>query len=76
MSSCRLLAQSVWLTFMLTPMKDGVLCSVFLSVSYTHLDGEALDDRTRELLKDSLEFAIRNAKMLAKEKYTPKKYKK
>ena len=39
-------------------------------------DGEALDDRTRELLKDSLEFAIRNAKMLAKEKYTPKKYKK
>lgn len=39
-------------------------------------DGEALDDRTRELLKDSLEFAIRNAKMLTKEKYTPKKYKK
>lgn len=39
-------------------------------------DGEAMDDRTRDLLKDSLEFAIRNAKMLAKEKYTPKKYKK
>ena len=39
-------------------------------------DGEAMDDKTRELLKDSLEFAIRNAKKLAKEKYTPKKYRK
>ncbi|MEG0830664.1 MAG: helix-turn-helix transcriptional regulator [Anaerovoracaceae bacterium] len=39
-------------------------------------DGEVMDERTRELLKDSLEFAIRNARKLAKEKYTPKKYKK
>ena len=39
-------------------------------------DGEAMDENTKALLKDSLEFAMRNAKMLAKEKYTPKKYRK
>lgn len=38
-------------------------------------DGEALDDETRELLKISLENAIRTAKITAKKKFTPKKYK-
>jgi transcriptional regulator with XRE-family HTH domain len=39
-------------------------------------DGEALDDETKELLKISLENAIRTAKITAKKKYTPKKYRK
>lgn len=38
--------------------------------------GKPLDDNTRELLKASLENSIRIAKINAKEKYTPKKYKK
>lgn len=37
-------------------------------------DGEPLDDETKELLIASLERTIRQAKILAKEKYTPKKY--
>lgn len=37
-------------------------------------DGEPLDDETRELLIASLERTIRQAKIMAKEKYTPKKY--
>lgn len=37
-------------------------------------DGEALDDETKELLKISIENAIRTAKVTAKKKYTPKKY--
>lgn len=36
--------------------------------------GEPLDDETRELLKASLENSIRIAKINAKQKYTPKKY--
>jgi transcriptional regulator with XRE-family HTH domain len=39
-------------------------------------DGEPLDDLTRELLAQSLENSMRMAKKIAKEKYTPKKYKK
>lgn len=38
-------------------------------------DGEALDPKTRELLKLSLENAIRTAKITAKKKFTPDKYK-
>lgn len=37
-------------------------------------DGEALDDETKELLKISLENALRTAKVTAKKKFTPKKY--
>ena len=37
-------------------------------------DGEAIDDETRELLKISLENAIRTAKITAKKKFTPRKY--
>ncbi len=36
--------------------------------------GEPLDDTTRELLKLSLENSIRIAKVNAKKKFTPKKY--
>lgn len=41
-------------------------------------DGEFLDmdEESRELLKSSLENTLRLAKKLAKEKYTPNKYKK
>ncbi len=39
-------------------------------------DGEPLDDVTRDLLRDSLENQFRTAKVLAKQKYTPKKYRK
>lgn len=38
--------------------------------------GEPLDDETRELLKASLESSIRIAKINAKQKFTPKKYRK
>lgn len=36
--------------------------------------GEPIDDETRELLKISLENSMRLAKQIAKQKYTPKKY--
>lgn len=36
--------------------------------------GEPLDDETRELLKASLENSIRIAKINAKQKFTPKKF--
>ncbi len=36
--------------------------------------GEPLDDETRELLKISLENSLRIAKVNAKQKFTPKKY--
>lgn len=39
-------------------------------------NGEALDEDTKELLKISLENSIRIAKTRAKQKFTPKKYKK
>lgn len=38
--------------------------------------GEPLDEETKELLKASLENSIRIAKINAKEKFTPKKYRK
>ena len=38
--------------------------------------GEPLDDETRELLKISLENSLRIAKINAKKKFTPKKYRK
>ena len=39
-------------------------------------DGEALDPEAAELFKDELEIALRRLKIINKEKYTPKKYKK
>lgn len=47
--------------------------------SYAAFDGETIDDldeEDRELLKASLENSLRLAKRLAKEKFTPKKYRK
>ncbi|MFA9376269.1 MAG: helix-turn-helix domain-containing protein [Lachnotalea sp.] len=49
----------------LSSNKDGLM-----------FDGEAMDEETVELLKMSLEHAIKSAKITAKRKYTPKKYKK
>lgn len=37
-------------------------------------DGEPMDDETKELLRVSLENGVRIAKIAAKKKYTPKKY--
>lgn len=37
-------------------------------------DGEPMDEETKELLKASLENSIRIAKINAKKKFTPKKY--
>ncbi|MGO5550057.1 helix-turn-helix domain-containing protein [Lachnospiraceae bacterium LCP19S3_B12] len=39
-------------------------------------DSGEIDDETREYLKNSLSLALTNAKIMAKEKYTPKKYRK
>lgn len=38
-------------------------------------DGEPMDDETKELLRVSLENGVKIAKISAKKKYTPKKYK-
>lgn len=39
-------------------------------------DGEPLDPEAADLFKDELEIALRRLKLINKEKYTPKKYKK
>lgn len=39
-------------------------------------DGEPLDEESKELLRISLENSMRMAKVIAKQKYTPKKYRK
>lgn len=39
-------------------------------------DGEPLDDETRELLRISLKNQLELSKRIAKQKYTPKKYRK
>ena len=39
-------------------------------------DGEELDPEAAELFRDELEIALRRLKIINKEKYTPKKYKK
>lgn len=39
-------------------------------------DGEDLDPEAAELFRDELEIALRRIKIINKEKYTPKKYKK
>lgn len=47
--------------------------------AYAAFDGETVDDlneEDKELLKSSLETSLRLAKRLAKQKYTPKKYRK
>ncbi|WP_206460388.1 helix-turn-helix domain-containing protein [Anaerovorax sp. IOR16] len=39
-------------------------------------DGEEIDDTTRVLLEKSLQSTLETARIIAKEKYTPKKFKK
>ncbi len=39
-------------------------------------DGEPMTDEDRELLKDALEHSLKTARIVAKKKYTPNKYKK
>ncbi len=39
-------------------------------------DGEPIDEETKELLRISLENSMKLAKQIAKQKYTPNKYKK
>lgn len=39
-------------------------------------DGEILDEETKEYLESALKTAFTNAKIMAKEKYTPNKYRK
>ncbi len=39
-------------------------------------DGEELDPEAADLFRDELEIALRRLKLINKEKYTPKKYKK
>lgn len=39
-------------------------------------DGQELDPEAAELFRDELEIALRRLKLINKEKYTPKKYKK
>jgi len=40
------------------------------------LDGNEIDEDTRELLRQSLQNALEFARLKAKEKFTPKKYRK
>lgn len=51
------------------------MLDLFNSDEALMFDGEPLDDETRQLLKDSYENQLRMTKALAKEKYTPNKYK-
>ena len=51
------------------------MLDLFNSEDALMFDGEPLDDETRQLLKDSYENQLRMTKALAKEKYTPNKYK-
>lgn len=53
---------------------DSILQDLDNSEDTLMYDGEPMDDLTKELVKDSLEHIIRLAKISAKEKYTPKKY--
>ena len=54
-----------------------VLSNTLEKLSYNSealmFDGEALDSETQELLKNSLENALRMGKVIAKQKYNPKK---
>ena len=46
------------------------------SLAYMKNGGEEIDPEDAELLKASLENVIRQSKLLAKRKFTPKKYRK
>lgn len=58
----------------LTDMTEGL--SNNSALSYMKNGGEEIDEEDAELLKASLENVIRQSKLLAKQKFTPKKYRK
>lgn len=55
---------------------DEMLGQLGSSEEALMFDGEPLDDETRELLRASLRNQLEMTKRIAKQKYTPKKYRK
>lgn len=55
---------------------DDMLGQLGASGEALMFDGEPLDDETRELLRASLKNQLEMTKRMAKQKYTPKKYRK
>lgn len=55
---------------------DEMLGELGASDNALMFDGEPLDDETRELLRASLKNQLEMTKLLAKQKFTPKKYRK
>lgn len=58
----------------LTEMIDGL--SDDSSLAYLNNGGTKIDEEDAELIKSALERTLRRSKLLAKEKFTPKKYRK
>lgn len=58
----------------LTDMTEGL--SNDSALAYMKNGGEEIDEEDAELLKASLENVIRQSKLMAKRKFTPKKYRK
>lgn len=58
----------------LTDMTEGL--SNDSSLAYMKNGGEEIDKEDAELLRASLENVIRQSKLIAKQKFTPKKYRK
>lgn len=58
----------------LTDVTEGL--SNNSSLAYMKNGGEEIDEEDAELLRASLENVIRQSKLLAKQKFTPKKYRK
>ena len=58
----------------LTDMTEGL--SNDSSLAYMKNGGEEIDEEDAELLRASIENVIRQSKLIAKQKFTPKKYRK
>lgn len=58
----------------LTDMTEGL--SNDSALAYMKNGGEEIDEEDAELLRASLENVIRQSKLIAKQKFTPKKYRK
>lgn len=58
----------------LTDMTEGL--SNDSALAYMKNGGEEIDEEDAELLRASLENVIRQSKLIAKAKFTPKKYRK
>lgn len=58
----------------LTEMIDGL--SDDSSLAYLNNGGTEIDEEDAELIRSALEKTLRRSKLLAKEKFTPKKYRK